>query len=36
LSAGLDEAMVRLITVRDGDLDACLEAARACQPSGWR
>jgi alkanesulfonate monooxygenase SsuD/methylene tetrahydromethanopterin reductase-like flavin-dependent oxidoreductase (luciferase family) len=36
LSAGLDEAMVRLITVRDGDLDACVKAATACQPSGWR
>jgi alkanesulfonate monooxygenase SsuD/methylene tetrahydromethanopterin reductase-like flavin-dependent oxidoreductase (luciferase family) len=35
LSQGLDEAMVRLITVRAGDLDACLNAVRACQPSGW-
>jgi alkanesulfonate monooxygenase SsuD/methylene tetrahydromethanopterin reductase-like flavin-dependent oxidoreductase (luciferase family) len=35
LSRGLDEAMVRLITVRPGDLDACLTSVRACQPSGW-
>jgi alkanesulfonate monooxygenase SsuD/methylene tetrahydromethanopterin reductase-like flavin-dependent oxidoreductase (luciferase family) len=35
LSQGLDEAMVRLITVRSGDLAACLTAMRACQPSGW-
>jgi alkanesulfonate monooxygenase SsuD/methylene tetrahydromethanopterin reductase-like flavin-dependent oxidoreductase (luciferase family) len=36
LSHGLDEAMVRLISVRSGDLDACLTAVQACQPSGWR
>jgi alkanesulfonate monooxygenase SsuD/methylene tetrahydromethanopterin reductase-like flavin-dependent oxidoreductase (luciferase family) len=36
LSEGLDEAMVRLITIRSGDLDACVSAIRACQPSGWR
>jgi alkanesulfonate monooxygenase SsuD/methylene tetrahydromethanopterin reductase-like flavin-dependent oxidoreductase (luciferase family) len=35
LSAGLDEAMVRLITVHSGDLDACLGAVDACEPSGW-
>jgi alkanesulfonate monooxygenase SsuD/methylene tetrahydromethanopterin reductase-like flavin-dependent oxidoreductase (luciferase family) len=35
LSRGLDEAIVRLITVRRGDLDACLRAIDACQPSGW-
>jgi alkanesulfonate monooxygenase SsuD/methylene tetrahydromethanopterin reductase-like flavin-dependent oxidoreductase (luciferase family) len=35
LSAGLDEAMVRLIPVRSGDLDACVNAVRACQPAGW-
>ncbi|MBV9600464.1 MAG: LLM class flavin-dependent oxidoreductase [Chloroflexi bacterium] len=35
LSKGLDEAMVRLISVRSGDLDACLTAIRACQRSGW-
>jgi 5,10-methylenetetrahydromethanopterin reductase len=35
LSAGLDEAMVRLITVRSGDLDACLTAIEACKPSAW-
>ena len=34
-SQGLDEAMVRLITVRSGDLDACLSAVRACRPAGW-
>ena len=34
-SRGLDEAMVRLITVRSGDLDACLSAVRACRPAGW-
>jgi alkanesulfonate monooxygenase SsuD/methylene tetrahydromethanopterin reductase-like flavin-dependent oxidoreductase (luciferase family) len=33
LAVGLDEAMVRLITVRSGDLDACLTAIRACQPA---
>jgi alkanesulfonate monooxygenase SsuD/methylene tetrahydromethanopterin reductase-like flavin-dependent oxidoreductase (luciferase family) len=31
----LEEAMVRLITVRRGDLQACLAAVRACQPQGW-
>ncbi|MBV9896869.1 MAG: LLM class flavin-dependent oxidoreductase [Chloroflexi bacterium] len=35
LAADLDEAMVRLITVRSGDLDACVAAITACQPSGW-
>lgn len=35
LSQGLDEAMVRLITVRSGDLGACLTSIRACQPGGW-
>ncbi len=35
LSRGLDEAMVRLITVRSGDLEACLIAVKACQPTGW-
>ena len=35
LSAGLDEAMVRLITVRSGDLGACMSAIDACQPSAW-
>ena len=35
LSQGLDEAMVRLITVRPGDLEACLTTVRACQPTGW-
>jgi alkanesulfonate monooxygenase SsuD/methylene tetrahydromethanopterin reductase-like flavin-dependent oxidoreductase (luciferase family) len=35
LSAGLEEAMVRLITVRSGDLDACVAAVEACRPSGW-
>jgi alkanesulfonate monooxygenase SsuD/methylene tetrahydromethanopterin reductase-like flavin-dependent oxidoreductase (luciferase family) len=36
LSKGLDEAMVRLIAVRSGDLDACLTAVRACEPSRWQ
>ena len=35
LSRGLDEAMVRLITVRSGDLEACLTTVRACAPAGW-
>jgi len=35
LSAGLEEAMVRLITVRSGDLDACVSAITACEPKGW-
>jgi alkanesulfonate monooxygenase SsuD/methylene tetrahydromethanopterin reductase-like flavin-dependent oxidoreductase (luciferase family) len=35
LSKGLDEAMVRLITVRPGDLEACLTTIHACQPSTW-
>jgi hypothetical protein len=35
LSKGLDEAMVRLISVKSGDLDACLTAIRACQRSKW-
>jgi alkanesulfonate monooxygenase SsuD/methylene tetrahydromethanopterin reductase-like flavin-dependent oxidoreductase (luciferase family) len=36
LSQGLDEAMVRLIAVRSGDLQASVKAVQACQPSGWR
>jgi alkanesulfonate monooxygenase SsuD/methylene tetrahydromethanopterin reductase-like flavin-dependent oxidoreductase (luciferase family) len=36
LSRGLDEAMVRLISVRRGDLEACLTAVRACAPAAWR
>jgi alkanesulfonate monooxygenase SsuD/methylene tetrahydromethanopterin reductase-like flavin-dependent oxidoreductase (luciferase family) len=36
LSQGLDEAMVRLISVRAGDLQASLKAIEACRPSGWR
>jgi alkanesulfonate monooxygenase SsuD/methylene tetrahydromethanopterin reductase-like flavin-dependent oxidoreductase (luciferase family) len=35
LSRGLDEAMVRIITVRPGDLAACVSTVRACQPAGW-
>jgi alkanesulfonate monooxygenase SsuD/methylene tetrahydromethanopterin reductase-like flavin-dependent oxidoreductase (luciferase family) len=35
LAADLEEAMVRLISVRSGDLDGCVNAIRACQPSGW-
>jgi alkanesulfonate monooxygenase SsuD/methylene tetrahydromethanopterin reductase-like flavin-dependent oxidoreductase (luciferase family) len=35
LAADLEEAMVRLISVRPGDLDGCVSAIRACQPSGW-
>jgi alkanesulfonate monooxygenase SsuD/methylene tetrahydromethanopterin reductase-like flavin-dependent oxidoreductase (luciferase family) len=35
LSAGLDEAIVRLITVRSGDLEACLTAVGACRPETW-
>jgi hypothetical protein len=35
LSKGLDEAMVRIISVRSGDLEACLQTVRACQPAGW-
>jgi alkanesulfonate monooxygenase SsuD/methylene tetrahydromethanopterin reductase-like flavin-dependent oxidoreductase (luciferase family) len=35
LSQGLDEAMVRLITVSAGDLEACLSAVRACRPDTW-
>jgi alkanesulfonate monooxygenase SsuD/methylene tetrahydromethanopterin reductase-like flavin-dependent oxidoreductase (luciferase family) len=35
LSEGLDEAMVRIITVRSGDLEACLNTVRACAPEGW-
>ncbi len=35
LSQGLNEAMVRLITVRPGDLEACVTAIRACTPSSW-
>jgi alkanesulfonate monooxygenase SsuD/methylene tetrahydromethanopterin reductase-like flavin-dependent oxidoreductase (luciferase family) len=36
LSRGLDEAMVRLISVRRGDLEACRTAIRACAPASWR
>jgi hypothetical protein len=32
---GLDDAMVRIITVRPGDVDACLTTVRACGPQGW-
>jgi alkanesulfonate monooxygenase SsuD/methylene tetrahydromethanopterin reductase-like flavin-dependent oxidoreductase (luciferase family) len=35
LSRGLDEAMVRLITVRPGDLEGCLTAVRVCRPETW-
>jgi alkanesulfonate monooxygenase SsuD/methylene tetrahydromethanopterin reductase-like flavin-dependent oxidoreductase (luciferase family) len=35
LSRGLDEAMVRIISVRLGDLEACLNTVRACSPQGW-
>jgi alkanesulfonate monooxygenase SsuD/methylene tetrahydromethanopterin reductase-like flavin-dependent oxidoreductase (luciferase family) len=35
LSRGHDEAMVRLITVRPADLEACLATVRALEPSGW-
>lgn len=35
LARGLDEAMVRIITVRSGDLAACLATVRACRPAGW-
>jgi alkanesulfonate monooxygenase SsuD/methylene tetrahydromethanopterin reductase-like flavin-dependent oxidoreductase (luciferase family) len=35
LAADLEEAMVRLISVRSGDLEGCMAAIRACQPSGW-
>jgi alkanesulfonate monooxygenase SsuD/methylene tetrahydromethanopterin reductase-like flavin-dependent oxidoreductase (luciferase family) len=35
LAQGLDEAMVRIITVRPGDVDACLNTVRACAPEGW-
>jgi alkanesulfonate monooxygenase SsuD/methylene tetrahydromethanopterin reductase-like flavin-dependent oxidoreductase (luciferase family) len=35
LAQGLDEAIVRLLTVRPGDLQACLTSVRVCQPSGW-
>lgn len=36
LSQGLDEAMVRLITVRHGDLEACERSIEACRPELWR
>jgi alkanesulfonate monooxygenase SsuD/methylene tetrahydromethanopterin reductase-like flavin-dependent oxidoreductase (luciferase family) len=36
LSQGLDEAMVRLIAVRSGDLEANMNAIRTCRPAGWR
>jgi alkanesulfonate monooxygenase SsuD/methylene tetrahydromethanopterin reductase-like flavin-dependent oxidoreductase (luciferase family) len=32
LSEGLDEAIVRLITVRPGDLESCVTAIKACLP----
>jgi alkanesulfonate monooxygenase SsuD/methylene tetrahydromethanopterin reductase-like flavin-dependent oxidoreductase (luciferase family) len=35
LAADLEEAMVRLIGVRAGDLDGCVAAIRACEPTGW-
>jgi alkanesulfonate monooxygenase SsuD/methylene tetrahydromethanopterin reductase-like flavin-dependent oxidoreductase (luciferase family) len=35
LAADLEEAMVRLISVRPGDLDGCAAAIRACEPKGW-
>jgi alkanesulfonate monooxygenase SsuD/methylene tetrahydromethanopterin reductase-like flavin-dependent oxidoreductase (luciferase family) len=35
LAQGLDEAMVRIITVRAGDVEACLATIRACEPSRW-
>ena len=35
LARGLDEGMVRLITVQPGDLDACMNTIRACAPEGW-
>jgi alkanesulfonate monooxygenase SsuD/methylene tetrahydromethanopterin reductase-like flavin-dependent oxidoreductase (luciferase family) len=35
LSPGLDEAMVRIITVHPADLEACMTTVRACQPAGW-
>jgi hypothetical protein len=35
LSAGLDEAIVRLIIVRSGDLEACMTAIEACRPELW-
>jgi len=35
LSRGLEEAMVRLISVRSGDLDGCVAAIRACQRTAW-
>lgn len=36
LSTGLDEAIVRLITVREGDLEASVRAIQACRPEGWK
>jgi alkanesulfonate monooxygenase SsuD/methylene tetrahydromethanopterin reductase-like flavin-dependent oxidoreductase (luciferase family) len=36
LSEGLDEAMVRIISVRRGDLEGCLRTVRACAPVGWK
>jgi alkanesulfonate monooxygenase SsuD/methylene tetrahydromethanopterin reductase-like flavin-dependent oxidoreductase (luciferase family) len=35
LSRGLDEATVRLIAARPGDLDALVTSVRACEPGGW-
>jgi alkanesulfonate monooxygenase SsuD/methylene tetrahydromethanopterin reductase-like flavin-dependent oxidoreductase (luciferase family) len=35
LSEGLDEPIVRLVTVGSGDLETCMTSVRACQPSGW-
>lgn len=35
LAEGLDEAVVRILTVHPGDLDACLQTVRALEPTGW-
>jgi hypothetical protein len=35
LSRGLDEAMIRIISVGPGNLEACLHTVRACTPRGW-
>ena len=35
LSRGLDEAMVRIISIHPGNLEACLNTVRACAPQGW-
>lgn len=36
LARGLDEAMVRILTVRQGDLEACVRTVRVLEPSGWK